>query len=49
MRKLIVILAAFSFAASAYAQQLTIIHFNDTHSHIDPIRSGKHTGKGGVV
>ena len=49
MRKLIVILAALSFAVSAYAQQLTIIHFNDTHSHIDPIRSGKHTGKGGVV
>lgn len=49
MKKIIVILAALSLAASAYSQQLTIIHFNDTHSHIDPIRSGKHTGKGGVV
>jgi 5'-nucleotidase len=49
MRKLIVILAAFSFAASAYAQQLTIIHFNDTHSHIDPERSGKNAGHAGVI
>ncbi len=49
MRKLMIILAALAFAASAYAQELTILHLNDTHSHIDPIRSGKHTGKGGVV
>lgn len=49
MRKLIIVLAALSFAAYAYAQELTILHLNDTHSHIDPIRSGKHTGKGGVV
>ena len=49
MRKLMIILAALAFAASAYAQELTILHLNDTHSHIDPIRSGEHTGKGGVV
>lgn len=49
MRKLMIVLAALAFAASVYAQELTILHLNDTHSHIDPIRSGKHTGKGGVV
>lgn len=49
MRKLTIIIAALALAASAYAQELTILHLNDTHSHIDPIRSGKHTGKGGVV
>lgn len=49
MRKLIIIFSALTLAAAAYAQELTIIHFNDTHSHIDPIRSGKNTGLGGVV
>ena len=34
---------------SIYAQELTILHLNDTHSHIDPQRSGKHTGCGGVI
>lgn len=49
MRKLIVILTALTVAVTVYAQELTIVHFNDTHSHIDPIRSGKNTGLGGVV
>lgn len=34
----------------AYAQrQLTIIHVNDTHSHLEPERSGERKGKGGVI
>lgn len=33
----------------AGAQNLTIIHFNDTHSHIDPQRSGEYLGRGGVI
>lgn len=49
MRKLIIVFAALTLAFTAYAQKLTIVHFNDTHSHIDPVRSGKHAGKGGVV
>ena len=36
-------------AASLSAQDLTIIHFNDTHSHIDPQRSGEYRGRGGVI
>ena len=36
-------------AFGAAAQNLTILHLNDTHSHIDPERSGKHDGKGGVI
>lgn len=34
---------------SVYAQELTILHLNDTHSHIDPQRSGKYVGCGGVI
>lgn len=28
---------------------LTILHTNDTHSHMEPIRSGEHAGLGGVL
>ena len=31
------------------AQNLTILHLNDTHSHIDPQRSGDYQGRGGVI
>ena len=31
------------------AQDLTILHVNDTHSHIDPQRSGDYKGCGGVI
>ena len=31
------------------AQDLTILHLNDTHSHIDPERSGENKGLGGVI
>lgn len=36
-------------AASLNAQDLTILHLNDTHSHIDPERSGEYMGRGGVI
>lgn len=36
-------------AVTTSAQELTILHLNDTHSHIDPERSGKNVGKGGVI
>lgn len=41
-------LAAIS-ATALNAQDLVILHLNDTHSHVDPERSGKHAGKGGVI
>ncbi len=34
---------------SISAQDLVIVHVNDTHSHIDPIRSGEHKGTAGVI
>ena len=36
-------------ALSLNAQNLTILHVNDTHSHIDPQRSGEYVGRGGVI
>lgn len=48
--KRLYILLLLSFSAFAVsAQDLTILHLNDTHSHIDPERSGKNVGKGGVI
>ena len=40
---------AAAVAFSLQAQELTILHFNDTHSHIDPERSGEYMGMGGVI
>lgn len=45
-------LAVIFLVAAAFclnAQHLTIIHTNDTHSHIDPLRSGADAGLGGVI
>lgn len=33
----------------AGAQDLVILHTNDTHSHIDPVRAGENAGLGGVI
>jgi len=49
MKKTIITAVAFLAALSLGAQDLTIIHFNDTHSHIDPQRSGDYKGMGGVI
>ncbi len=49
MKRLISILAAVIAATTLYAQDLTILHLNDTHSHIDPQRSGDYIGMGGVI
>ena len=31
------------------APELVIVHFNDTHSHLEPERSGEESGLGGVI
>lgn len=36
-------------SSSGMAQELTILHVNDTHSHIEPERSGRDKGHGGVI
>lgn len=49
MKRLIITFALLALSVVAFAQELTILHLNDTHSHIDPQRSGKNAGKGGVI
>ena len=55
MRKLMYIasmaalLAFVSNVETSAQRRLTIIHFNDTHSHVEPERSGDNTGHGGVI
>ena len=36
-------------SVSLSAQNLTILHLNDTHSHIEPERAGTLAGHGGVI
>jgi len=35
--------------ACSCAPKLVILHVNDTHSHLDPLRSGEYEGRGGVI
>ena len=54
MRKYSFILGLFILAAlctvDANAQRrLTILHFNDTHSHLEPERGGEYAGMGGAI
>ena len=51
MRKLIaaVVTAMLVACSGASAQKLTIMHFNDTHSHLEPELAGKSAGRGGVI
>lgn len=49
MKRIILAAAALFAATVMLAQDLTILHMNDTHSHIDPQRSGELVGRGGVI
>lgn len=49
MKKTILIITAVMTVISLDVQNLTVLHFNDTHSHMDPQRSGEYKGLGGVV
>ena len=50
MRKLLILLLIISaMLADSCSAPLTLLHINDTHSHIEPIRSGQYKGLGGVM
>lgn len=49
MKRFMIFLAAIAVSSGLSAQNLTVLHLNDTHSHIDPERSGEHKGHGGVI
>lgn len=38
-----------SLIACERQPRLVIIHVNDTHSHLEPLRTGENSGKGGVI
>lgn len=48
MKKLMILLFLLS-SVSLSSQDLTILHLNDTHSHIEPERGGTFDGCGGVI
>ena len=49
MKRLVLIVLFAASCAWLSAQNLTILHLNDTHSHIEPERSGAMKGHGGVI
>ena len=49
MKRLFLILTVLVCSVSLSAQNLTILHLNDTHSHIEPERGGDLAGHGGVI
>ncbi len=49
MKKILFALCIVLAVGRMNAQELTILHVNDTHSHIDPQRSGNYKGRGGVI
>lgn len=49
MKRFLLLLIALACISSCASGRLTIIHLNDTHSNIDPLRSGQGAGLGGVI
>ncbi|MBO5815966.1 MAG: metallophosphoesterase [Bacteroidales bacterium] len=49
MKRILTAICIAMASMSLNAQDLTILHMNDTHSHIDPQRSGDYKGRGGVI
>ena len=48
-KKLITVAIFLGLAYCLQAQELVIVHFNDTHSHFEPVRGGAEAGLGGVI
>ena len=49
MKRILTAISIVMASMSLNAPDLTILHVNDTHSHIDPQRSGDYKGRGGVI
>ena len=49
MKKIVIALMTAVLTACTGGRELVILHLNDTHSHIDPERSGEYKGRGGVI
>ena len=48
MRKILFVLAA-AVALCSCQPKLVILHLNDTHSHLEPVRGGKYDGHAGAI
>ena len=48
MKRIALVFAAF-ISVCVSAQDITILHTNDTHSHIEPERAGEYDGCGGAI
>ena len=49
MKRILAVVATIAAGVVLNAQDLTILHLNDTHSHIEPEKSGEKKGFGGVI
>lgn len=49
MKKLLFSVFFAAITLTAFSQNLTILHTNDTHSHIDPVKGGEKNGHAGVM
>jgi 5'-nucleotidase len=49
MKRILTAICIVMTSMALNAQDLTILHMNDTHSHVDPQRSGDYKGRGGVI
>ena len=49
MKKIFLSIIALTAVTTLAAQDLTILHLNDTHSHIEPERLGDINGHGGII
>lgn len=47
--KRLLFISALLLSCMLSARNLTILHLNDTHSHIEPERAGSNKGRGGVI
>ena len=48
MKRIVISLLLVAAAFSANGQKLVVLHTNDTHSQIEPVRTGRNAGCGGV-
>ena len=46
MKRIYMILAAAMISAASFAQSVTLLHLNDTHSHMDPERAENMQARG---
>ena len=49
MKKILISVLTVIVSLTLSAQDLTILHLNDTHSHIEPERLGEINGHGGII